>query len=178
MSRSFVVGVSLAIGLVQPPAPNELTPEERREGYELLFDGTSLTNWHARSLGEKPATWRARDGILSYEPGDSWLASDRTFTDFILRLEYRTGPESDSGIFLRSTPSGYPSFTGFEIEIKNDAAAAPAPRSNTSIYGAATPAERTTKDVKLGEIIDYRDSAILALSSVRPDRRNVRPSLS
>jgi hypothetical protein len=83
MSCSFVVGVSLAIGLVQPPAPDELTPEERREGYELLFDGTSLTNWHARSLVEKPATWRARDGILSYEPGDSWLASDRTFTDFI-----------------------------------------------------------------------------------------------
>lgn len=49
-----------------------------------------------------------RDGIVSYEPGESWLASEATYTDFELRLEYRPGADSDSGIFMRSTPVGYP----------------------------------------------------------------------
>jgi hypothetical protein len=118
---------------------NELSADERREGFELLFDGKSLANWHTIPLGDRPGAWRARDGVLSYEPGDSWLASDATYGDFDLRLEYRTGPDSDSGIFLRSTPAGYPSFTGMEIEIKNAQDESPSPRSNTALYGAAAP---------------------------------------
>lgn len=136
----LVFVLSLAAG-----PSNELTPQERQEGFELLFDGQSLTNWHAIPLGDSPGTWRARDGILSYEPGDSWLASDRTYMSFVLRLEYRTGTASDSGIFLRSTSAGYPSFTGMEIEIKTDPGEAPALRSNTSLYGAAAPLKNVTR---------------------------------
>jgi hypothetical protein len=117
----------------------DVTPQERSEGYESLFDGATLANWHAIPLGATPGSWVAKDGVLTHTQGDSWLASNKTYTDFILRLEYRTGEGSDSGIFLRSTPDGYPSFTGMEIEIKNDAVGALGPRSNTSIYGAAAP---------------------------------------
>jgi len=122
-----------------PVAGNELAPQERREGFAPLFDGKSLTNWHTIPLGDRPGAWRARDGLLSYEPGDSWLASDATYGDFVLRLEYRTGPDSDSGIFLRATPEGYPSFTGMEIEIRGDPAGVPSPRSNLALYGAVAP---------------------------------------
>jgi Domain of Unknown Function (DUF1080) len=124
---------------------DQLTPQDQREGFVLLFDGKSLTNWHSIPLGDHPAAWRARDGLLGYEPGDSWLASDATYRDFVLRLEYRTGPDSDSGIFLRSTPTGYPSFTGMEIEIKNGPDGAPSPTSNTALYGAAAPIKNVTK---------------------------------
>lgn len=122
-----------------PTRDNALSDDERRQGFELLFDGKTLANWHTIPLGDRPGAWRARDGVLSYEPGDSWLASDATYRDFHLRLEYRTGPDSDSGIFLRATPEGYPSFTGMEIEITGDPAGLPSPRSNTALYGAAAP---------------------------------------
>jgi Domain of Unknown Function (DUF1080) len=135
-------------------ADNQLTPEERREGFQLLFDGTSLTNWHAIPLGERPGAWRARDGLLGYEPGDSWLASDATYGDFVLRLDYRTGPDSDSGIFLRAAPEGYPSFTGMEIEIKDDPDGAPSPRSNTSLYGAAAPIRNATRGAGAWNAVD------------------------
>ena len=133
---------------------NQLTPQEQREGFELLFDGKSLEKWESIPLGDRPAQWRARDGLLGYEPGDSWLASKATYRDFVLRLEYRTGPESDSGIFLRSTPAGYPSFTGMEIEIKNDPDGPPAPRSNTSLYGAAAPIRNVTKPAGEWNIVE------------------------
>ena len=115
------------------------------EGFTPLFDGRTLTNWHTIGLGQTPGTWWARDGILSFESGDSWLVSDATYTDFVLRLEYRTGPESDSGIFLRSTPTGYPSFTGMELEIRNDAGGPATTRSTSAIYGAVAPLRNATK---------------------------------
>ena len=115
------------------------------EGFTPLFDGRTLTNWHTISLGQMPGTWWARDGILSFESGDSWLVSDATYTDFVLRLEYRTGLESDSGIFLRSTPTGYPSFTGMELEIRNDAGGPATTRSTSAIYGAVAPLRNATK---------------------------------
>ena len=108
-------------------------------GFQSLFDGRTLTGWHQIGLGEHAGTWHAVSGVLSYEPGDSWLASDATYTDFVLRVEYRAGADSDSGIFLRSTPTGYPSFTGMELEIRNDPGAAPTPRTTGALYGAIAP---------------------------------------
>ena len=123
----------------------DVSLQERSEGFVSLFDGATLGGWHAIPLGAAPGTWVGKDGVLTHTPGDSWLASDRTYTDFVLRLEYRTGDGSDSGIFMRSTPDGYPSFTGMEIEIRNDAAQPPTPRSNTAIYGAAAPLVNASK---------------------------------
>lgn len=123
----------------------DVSPQERGDGFESLFDGATLRNWHAIPLGATPGTWVSKDGVLTHTPGDSWLASDRTYADFVLRLEYRTGDGSDSGIFMRAAPAGYPSFTGMEIEIRNEPDGAPSPRSNTSIYGAAAPLENAAK---------------------------------
>ena len=134
-----------AVLLVLSAGAQELSPQERADGYESLFDGATLAHWHTIALGATPGLWVAKDGVLTHTAGDSWLASDKTYTDFILRLEYRTGDGSDSGIFLRSTPDGYPSFTGMEIEIKNDPEGAPSLRSNTSLYGVAAPLVNPTR---------------------------------
>jgi len=135
-------------------AGSQLTPQERSDGFEVLFDGRTLANWHMIALGETPGTWTVRDEVLTHTPGDNWLASDRIYTDFVLRLEYRTGAGTDSGIFLRSAPAGYPSFTGMEIEIKNDPDAAPSPRSNTSVYGAVAPLKNVTRPAGAWNTVD------------------------
>ena len=119
--------------------------EQGEVGFVALFDGRSLSGWQTIPLGENPGTWVARDGVLTHTPGDSWIATTENYTDFILRLEYRTGKETDSGIFLRSPAKGYPSFTGMEFEIRNDPASAPSPRSNTALYGAAAARKNATK---------------------------------
>jgi hypothetical protein len=143
-----VFGVSVLVmsfAIAQGAGSADVSPQEHAEGFVELFDGRSLNGWMTIPLGKDPGTWTARDGVLTYTPGDSWIATAKTYTDFVLRLEYRTGAESDSGIFMRSTASGYPSFTGMEIEIRNDAAGEPGPRSNTSIYGAAAPRKNVSK---------------------------------
>ena len=85
---------------------NSLSSQERKEGFELLYDGKTLTHWHSIRLRPDAGSWSGRKGVLTWVKGGSWLATDDTYYDFILRLEYRTGPESRSGIILRAKPAG------------------------------------------------------------------------
>lgn len=116
---------------------NGLTRQERKEGFELLFDGKTLAKWHSIKLQPGAGSWHARKGVLTYDKGESWLATDDTYYDFVLRLEYRTGAQSDSGIFLRSSASGVPAFTGMELQILSDSGKPATDRSTGSLYGAA-----------------------------------------
>ena len=137
--------VVLAAFLVQAQTAGGISADERKDGFVPLFDGASLTGWQTIPLGSAPGTWEVRDGVLTHTPGDSWIATVGTYTDFILRLEYRTGKDTDSGIFLRSTARGYPSFTGMEIEIRSESATPPTTQSNTALYGAAAPRVNAAK---------------------------------
>jgi hypothetical protein len=140
-----LVPIVLAALLAQAPAGDAISAEERTAGFVPLFDGASLTGWQTIPLGETPGTWVVRDGVLTHTPGDSWIATAGTYTDFILRLEYRTSKDTDSGVFLRSAARGYPSFTGMEIEIRNESATPPTTQSNTALYGAAAPRVNAAK---------------------------------
>ncbi len=144
MTNSFlsVLVALLAFAPAQSPPVGVVSAAERADGFVALFDGTSLSGWKTISLGTPTGSWYVRDGMLSNDRdrGENWLATEATYTDFVLRLEYRTGPTSDSGIFFRSAPQGYPSFTGMELEIKgDDAGQTPTVRSTSAIYGAVAP---------------------------------------
>jgi hypothetical protein len=124
---------------------NSLTHQERKDGFELLFDGKTLTHWHSIKQHPDAGSWRGRKGVLTWVKGGSWLATDDTYYDFILRLEYRTGPQSNSGIFLRSAPTGNPAFSGMELQILSDAGKPAGVHSTGSLYGAVAPAKSMAK---------------------------------
>ncbi len=103
-----------------------------------LFDGRTLAGW--TQIGGKPGNWGVEDGqIVARGLGKDWLSTNRPYGDFVLRLEYRTGPAGNSGVLLRAPHRGDPSFDGLEVQILDDDA--PAYRSLQpaqyagSIYG-------------------------------------------
>lgn len=89
-----------------------------------LFDGKSFAGW--QGVGGDMANWEARDGILSWNggPGARWIATDETFDDFELELEFKYAAGANSGIFYR-TPltKGRPAYEGNEIQIVDESAA-------------------------------------------------------
>ena len=94
--------------------PNTLTPEEVSQGWILLWDGETPFGWQA--MGE--AEWRIGNGVLSAASGNSgWLATNAQFADYLLKLEYRTAADGNSGVFLRSLKEGEPHLTGYELQI-------------------------------------------------------------
>ena len=100
--------------------PNKLTSSEAAHGWKLLFNGTSLDGWQPYVTFTPPATgdWVVADGAIVC-PGTSpgWLASNETFTNFELKLQFRGSEKTNSGVFLRSEKEGAPHKTGYELQI-------------------------------------------------------------
>ena len=101
---------------------NALSSTEKAEGWHLLFDGRSLTGW----TPEAGARWHIVDGtITSNAGGDGWLRSKDTYSDFLLKCDFRNVPKGNSGIFLRATKetkTDDPSnpVGGYELQINNE----------------------------------------------------------
>lgn len=115
-------------------------------GEDLLMTG--LVGW--QQIGGRPGAWQFDSGVLSTEgKGDNWLSTVRQYEDFELSLEFRVGPEGNSGIFLRAPHRGDPAYVGMEIQILDDHAKAHGhlrPNQYTgSIYGVQAPSERASK---------------------------------
>jgi dipeptidyl aminopeptidase/acylaminoacyl peptidase len=82
------------------PADDPKAPE----GFIPLFDGKTLNGW--RMVNTKD-NFYVRDGRLVMNKGNGWLATEKTFADFELRLRYRfLTPGADSGVFIRSSLEG------------------------------------------------------------------------
>jgi hypothetical protein len=83
--------------------------------WKSLFDGKSLNGWEAHGDAED---WRVENGALVCGGTVAgWLGTTDTFSDFVLRLEFRGAARVNSGVFLRSEKQGQPHVTGYELQI-------------------------------------------------------------
>ena len=91
--------------------------EKAEEGFVSLFDGKTLDGWHL----VHDAKFVAEDGVLKLNGGLGWLRSDKEYSDFVLRLEFRfMKPKQDGGIFLRSNTEGKPwPSRKYEVQVEN-----------------------------------------------------------
>ncbi|WP_295935933.1 family 16 glycoside hydrolase [uncultured Alistipes sp.] len=94
----------------------ELSPEERAQGYEVLFDGRSLYKWTGNTTNYVPLDGTI-DVTASYG-GSGNLYTVQQYSDFDLRFEFRFLREGvNNGIGIR-TPMGVDAaYQGMEIQI-------------------------------------------------------------
>jgi hypothetical protein len=118
-SISIVLGAAAAI-VVAAQAPQPPT------GFTPLFNGHDLAGWRggdtfdhrkllampeaerAAQIAKWTATmrqhWRVENGELVNDGEGAYATTERDYGNFELRLEYRTVPLADSGIYLRGVP--------------------------------------------------------------------------
>ncbi len=78
-----------------------LTEDQLMSGWIRLFDGSTSMGWFV----EGNANWSIGDGIVRVDSGDpSFLCTRLQFSDFELQVDFRCDPQTNSGIFLRTTP--------------------------------------------------------------------------
>lgn len=100
-------------------SPQRAEPAEHRDGWQPLFDGSSLAGWHVSARSGHSATsahrsggrWRVEEGAIAGsqdQPGNGGLLlTDRSdFGDLELAVEMRNDFGPDSGLFLRATEEG------------------------------------------------------------------------
>jgi cytochrome c len=109
-----------------PKAPviahNVLSDDEKKNGWRLLFDGTTTHGWRGYKQASMPSGWRAQDGALVRVDGGGDIVTDEEFQDFELALEWKISPGGNSGIMTRvSEGREHPWETGPEMQILDNA---------------------------------------------------------
>jgi hypothetical protein len=111
-----------AFGLMLPAICRAADPAPP-QGFRAIFNGRDLTGWHglnphgveklvgkekeenlAQQRAEFSKHWKVDDGALVNDGQCPYATSDEEFGNIELRLEYKTVPKADSGIYLRGTP--------------------------------------------------------------------------
>src|SRR5436190_16479367 len=118
-----VIMILLAVSPVWS-ASNTLTKEELADGWILLFDGETTYGWKASNN----ADWTVADGVISVSSGEKGLlCTTSEFADYVLKVDFRAGLETNSGVFLRTPAQPKdPRSDCYELNIA-DAAISPFP---------------------------------------------------
>ncbi|WP_233198776.1 MULTISPECIES: DUF1080 domain-containing protein [Pirellulaceae] len=118
-----------------------LTPEEIEDGWISLFDGETLFGWNQVTKTD----WKVVDGTIQATDGEIGLLCTTTqFADYILRADFLAEENTNSGIFLRTSPRPKsPSYDCYELNI--------APPSNSFPTGSFVAREKVTPDCQPGE---------------------------
>ena len=109
---------------------NTLTEDEKKEGWKLLFDGTSLSGWH--KYGGEPAgsSWKIADSSLyldasakeySQKSNGGDIVTDDEYENFHLSLDWKIDTSGNSGIifYIHEDKAKYewPWNTGLEMQV-------------------------------------------------------------
>ena len=82
-------------------APPGLSQDEVLDGWISLFDGHSLYGWKPVSEGN----WRVESGEIRVDGGErGLLRTTAQFDDFEMVLEFKATGQTNSGIFVRTSP--------------------------------------------------------------------------
>jgi len=112
---------------------NTLTPAEKRQGWQLLFNGKTTTGWRGAYADAFPAKgWVVREGELRGELHDGAESGDagdivtlKKYKNFTLRFDWKLGEGGNSGVkyFIeeRQPKPATGSQAGYEYQLIDDA---------------------------------------------------------
>ena len=106
--------LSLLVLLVLPGlALSQIAAAER--SWIPLFNGKDLSGWKAQGTER----WVVEDGAILGESTAGkygYLTTEKTYSDFVLRLRFKCETDGNSGVFTRSRITGESPKTGPDIE--------------------------------------------------------------
>lgn len=115
------------------PKLNNLSTSEQSEGWQLLFDGSSKSNFHSFNNKSDASAWKVADGALyldssNKKDGKPFGRGDITTTEeygnFHLKAEWKIGQGGNSGIifYVKEDPKYSATYyTGLEMQVLDNA---------------------------------------------------------
>ena len=106
---------------------NNLSEKEKKNGWQLLFDGKTTTGWHGYNMSIFPDCWALEDGCLTMnttggaESQD--IITDKIYRNFAISVDYKIAPAANSGVIFQvkeDTIYKFPYETGAEMQIIDD----------------------------------------------------------
>ena len=116
MKKLFLLGASaLLLSL------SSCMTASRETGFVSIFDGKSLDGWTL--MGRNGRGYGVTNGVIFCQRGGGGnLFTDREFSDFDLRFEFKLETGSNNGIGIRAPLEGDAAYMGMEIQVLDDTA--------------------------------------------------------
>ncbi len=97
------IGVFALTSCVEKDAPhNQLTESQKSDGWELLFDGTTLDNWRDYNGEELTGPWFVENGTIQAKGGggdaSGYIVTKKEYENFELTWDWKIAAEGNSGI--------------------------------------------------------------------------------
>lgn len=109
-----------------------------------LFNGKDLSGWRLRDKNT-PNNWKVENGLLINTGHGGELVTDSKFEDFKLHVEFKCGPSSNSGVFLRGR---------YEVQIETDSIAEPNSHHTGGVYGFFDPTPEQPRRADVWQTFD------------------------
>lgn len=120
--KLVILAVALALPLALASGQNQLTEQEKREGWMLLFNGKDLAGWSG-----DPRLWTVENGLIAGSTDkaqieqNTFLIYEKPFSDFHLKADVKLR-NGNSGIQFRSTAHPGPGWVvgGYQADFSED----------------------------------------------------------
>ena len=102
---------------------NELTEQEEKDGFDLLFNGKELTCW-TNIEGKKHKGYIVKNGMIVVEPklGGGNLYTAKEYSDFVMRFEFKLTHGANNGLGIRALKGKDAAYHGMELQILDNTA--------------------------------------------------------
>lgn len=119
--------------------PNTLSMKEKKDGWELLFDGRTTNGWHTYNKNFVSNNWKVEDGAIVFDPkikdarGNGDLITDDSFENFEFSTEWKISEAGNSGIIfdIKEEPKFAATYnTGAEMQVLDNIKAADNKKEN------------------------------------------------
>jgi len=110
---------SLLLGLLVVGPTVSISAAETEEGFKSIFNGKNLDGWVGNTKG-----YKVEEGKIVCDPtgGSGNLYSEKEYTNFVLRFEFKLPPGGNNGLGIRAPLSGNSAYNGFELQILDNTA--------------------------------------------------------
>ena len=163
-TKQFVRYRNVRVKTLTPVPDNALTEAERRDGWQLLFDGKTHAGWTNSDLTAPRIP--VVDGVLNpHRAGHYMLIHSQKWENYVFALDFKISAKCNSGIFVRTSsltprPGKDIGFNGIEITI--DDTQATGFHDTGAIYDLSKPTRNAMRPVGEWNHIEVtsRDSII------------------
>ncbi|RFS22663.1 DUF1080 domain-containing protein [Chitinophaga silvatica] len=127
---ALMLGAVISTQAVNAQKLNTLSSKEKKQGWKLLFDGTSTNGWHSYNQSSASPAWKVVDGAIALDqsakkngaPGGDLVTNDE-YENYEFTIDWKISEAGNSGVIfsVHEDPSLSQSYlTGPEMQVLDD----------------------------------------------------------